>query len=75
MTPGIWQVLLIILVILLLFGAGKLPRIMEDMAKGIKSFKKGLKDEDDPQAVEKPALESDKPKSKPARTKKSESKE
>lgn len=46
MTPGIWQILLIVLVILLLFGAGKLPRIMGDLAKGVSAFKKGLKDED-----------------------------
>jgi sec-independent protein translocase protein TatA len=47
MAPSIWQILIIVLVVLLLFGAGKLPRIMEDMAKGIKSFKKGMKDEDE----------------------------
>ncbi|MCB9989581.1 MAG: twin-arginine translocase TatA/TatE family subunit [Rhodospirillales bacterium] len=46
MAPGIWQILLIVLVILLLFGAGKLPRIMGDLAKGVTAFKKGLKDED-----------------------------
>jgi len=46
MGPGLWQILLIIVVIMLLFGAGRLPRIMEDLAKGIKSFKKGLKDEE-----------------------------
>lgn len=46
MTPGPWQILLIVLLILLLFGAGKLPRIMGDVAKGIKSFKKGMKDDE-----------------------------
>ena len=46
MAPSIWQILIIILVVLLIFGAGRLPRVMEDMAKGIKSFKKGLQDED-----------------------------
>lgn len=46
MAPGPWQILIIVLVLLLLFGAGKLPRIMEDMAKGIKSFKKGMKDDE-----------------------------
>lgn len=45
MAPSIWQILIIILIVLLLFGAGRLPRIMEDMAKGIKSFKRGLNDE------------------------------
>lgn len=47
MAPGIWQILLIVLVILLLFGAGKLPQIMGDLAKGVTAFKKGLKDEGD----------------------------
>lgn len=46
MIPGPWQILLIVVLILLLFGAGRLPRIMGDIAKGIKSFKKGMKDED-----------------------------
>ena len=45
MTPGIWQILLIVLVVLLIFGAGKLPQVMGDMAKGVKNFKKGLEDE------------------------------
>lgn len=49
MAPGIWQIMLIVLVVLLLFGTGKVPRIMEDLAKGIKSFKKGMRDEDDEQ--------------------------
>ena len=46
MAPGIWQIALIVLLILLLFGAGRLPRIMGDLAKGIKSFKSGLSDEE-----------------------------
>ncbi|CAO3452374.1 twin-arginine translocase TatA/TatE family subunit [Azospirillum largimobile] len=40
-----WAVVL--LVVLLLFGAGKLPSVMGDFAKGIKSFKSGLKDEEE----------------------------
>ena len=48
MSLGIWQIAIIVLLVLLVFGAGKLPRVMEDMAKGIKSFKKGLQDEDEP---------------------------
>ncbi len=46
MSLGIWQILLIVLLVLLLFGAGKLPAVMGDLAKGVKNFKKGL-DEDD----------------------------
>jgi sec-independent protein translocase protein TatA len=40
-----WVVVLAIVV--LLFGAGKLPRLMGDFAKGIKAFKSGIKDEHD----------------------------
>jgi sec-independent protein translocase protein TatA len=52
MTPGPLQILLIIVLVLLLFGAGKVPSIMENMAKGIRSFKRGLND-DDPQEKDK----------------------
>ena len=41
------QIVLIVIVVLIIFGAGKLPRVMGDMGKGIKSFKKGLNDEGD----------------------------
>ncbi|MFP4313626.1 MAG: twin-arginine translocase TatA/TatE family subunit [Alphaproteobacteria bacterium] len=46
MTPGIWQILIIVLLILVVFGAKRVPLIAENLAKGIKSFKKGLKDEE-----------------------------
>ena len=53
-----WLVVLIIIV--LLFGAGKLPRVMGDFAKGIKAFKAGMKEDDTaetkpPQQVQPPA--------------------
>jgi len=40
-----WLVVLVIVV--LLFGAGKLPRVMGDFAKGIKAFKAGMREEDE----------------------------
>jgi sec-independent protein translocase protein TatA len=46
MSIGIWQVLIVVVLVFLLFGAGRLPRVMEDIAKGIKSFKKGLNEDD-----------------------------
>lgn len=46
MGISIWQIAIIVLIVVLLFGAGKIPRLMGDVAKGINSFKKGLKDED-----------------------------
>jgi sec-independent protein translocase protein TatA len=43
---SIWHWLIVLAVIVLLFGGGgKIPRLMGDFAKGIKSFKAGLKDE------------------------------
>ena len=47
-----WMVVLAI--ILILFGAGKLPRVMGDFAKGIKAFKAGMKDEDEEAAAAPP---------------------
>jgi len=46
MTPSIWQLLIVLVIVLLLFGRGKIPQLMGDMAKGIKSFKRGMNDED-----------------------------
>lgn len=46
MAIGFWQVVVILLIVLILFGAGKLPKVMGDVAKGVKNFKSGLKDED-----------------------------
>jgi sec-independent protein translocase protein TatA len=47
MSIGIWQVILILLIVLILFGAGKLPKVMGDVAKGVKNFKTGLKEDDE----------------------------
>ena len=46
MTPSIWQLLIVLVIVLLLFGRGKIPQLMGDMARGIKSFKKGMSEED-----------------------------
>jgi len=40
------HLLVILLIILVLFGAGKLPQVMSDLAKGLKAFKEGMKDND-----------------------------
>jgi sec-independent protein translocase protein TatA len=42
--------IVVLAIILILFGAGKLPRVMGDFAKGIKAFKAGMKEEDEEQA-------------------------
>lgn len=42
---SIWHWIIVLLIVLLLFGAGKLPKVMGDLAKGVKSFKAGLQDD------------------------------
>jgi sec-independent protein translocase protein TatA len=46
MSVGIGELLLILVIVFVLFGAGKLPQVMNDIGKGIKGLKKGLKDEE-----------------------------
>ena len=43
---SIWHWIIVLIIVLLLFGKGKLPTLMGDMAKGIKSFKKNMSDEE-----------------------------
>ena len=56
---SIWHWLVVLLVVLLLFGGGKVSSLMGDFAKGIKSFKKNMADETDASmeasATERPA--------------------
>lgn len=47
---SIWHWLVVIVVIMLLFGRGKISELMGDVAKGVKSFKKGLAEDDDDEA-------------------------
>jgi len=43
---GIWQIVIVGVIVVLLFGRGKISELMGDVAKGIKSFKKGMAEED-----------------------------
>lgn len=52
MGISFWHILVVVVVVLVLFGTGRLPRLMEDLGKGINSFKKGLKDTDDTKSIE-----------------------
>ena len=47
MSIGVWQVVLVLVIVLIIFGAGKLPKVMGDLAKGVKTFRSGLKEEDE----------------------------
>jgi len=47
MGVSVWQLLIIAVIVVLLFGRGKISDLMGDVAKGVKSFRKGLADDDD----------------------------
>ncbi len=47
MSIGPWQIIIIVLLLVVLFGRGKISELMGDVAKGIKSFKKGIAEEVD----------------------------
>jgi sec-independent protein translocase protein TatA len=56
-SMSIWHWLILLVIVLLLFGAGKVPKLMGDMAKGVKAFKEGMKDinkDDDTKPAEPP---------------------
>jgi sec-independent protein translocase protein TatA len=44
MSIGFWQIAIVVVLVVLLFGRGKISSLMGDVAKGIKSFKHGMKD-------------------------------
>lgn len=46
MGMSISHLLIVLLIILVLFGAGKLPQVMSDVGKGLKAFKEGLRGND-----------------------------
>jgi len=47
MSIGFWQIAIVVVLVVLLFGRGKISDLMGDVAKGIKSFKKGMSDAPD----------------------------
>ncbi len=47
MSIGPWQIAIILVLVLIVFGAGKLPKVMGDLGKGVKNLKDGLKGEDE----------------------------
>lgn len=50
------NVIIILFIVLILFGAGRLPKVMGDLGKGIKNFKNALKDESSTEIIEKKDL-------------------
>jgi len=51
--PGTWQIILIVLVVLLLFGGKKIPELMKGIGRGTREFKKGLNTDDDDESDQK----------------------
>ena len=52
---GIWEIVLILVIILIIFGVGKLPQVGNAIGKGLRSFRKGQAGEDEEEEEEKPA--------------------
>ncbi len=48
---SVWHWLIVLIIVLVLFGRGKIPELMGDVAKGIKSFKKGISEDDAPETA------------------------
>ncbi|MGF9695330.1 twin-arginine translocase TatA/TatE family subunit [Rhizobium sp. 0TCS1.26] len=48
---SVWHWLIVLVIVLIFFGRGKIPELMGDMAKGIKSFKRGMADDDNPDST------------------------
>jgi sec-independent protein translocase protein TatA len=53
MSLGIGELLLILVIVFVLFGAGKLPQVMQDIGKGVRGLKKGLKEEEKSEQIKK----------------------
>lgn len=53
MGISFWQILIVVALLVLLFGRGKISELMGDVAKGVKSFKKGIKEEDEAKSINK----------------------
>jgi len=49
--PGLWGIIIVAVVVVLLFGRGKISGMMGEVASGIKAFQKGMKDDDKPAAL------------------------
>ena len=53
MGISFWQILIVVVLLVILFGRGKISELMGDVAKGVKSFKKGINDDDEPKSINK----------------------
>ena len=53
MGISFWQILIVVALLVILFCRGKISELMGDVAKGVKSFKKGINDDDEPKSINK----------------------
>jgi len=53
MGISFWQILIIVALLVILFGRGKISQLMGDVAKGVKSFKKGINEDDETKSIDK----------------------
>jgi|TARA_B100001057_G_scaffold81332_1_gene76823 sec-independent protein translocase protein TatA len=53
MGISFWQILIVVALLVILFGRGKISELMGDVAKGVKSFKKGINDDEEPKSINK----------------------
>ena len=60
MSIGVWQIAIVVVLVVLLFGRGKISSLMGDVAKGIKSFKKGMSSDETDQTKNSPTQEDSK---------------
>lgn len=63
---SIWHWVIVLIVVLILFGRGRVSEIMGDFGKGIKSFKKGLNEEEEKASAPAPRIEGPAHEAKPA---------
>ena len=49
---GPWEWVIVLVVVLIFFGAGKLPQVLSQMGKGVRAFKDGMKEEDENKSID-----------------------
>jgi sec-independent protein translocase protein TatA len=59
MSIGFWQIIIVVALVVILFGRGKISELMGDVAKGVRSFKKGMKEDDESSEVKNVNQDSD----------------
>lgn len=50
--PSVWQVVIVLVIVLLLFGGKKIPELMKGLGSGVKNFKKAIKEDEEQDAVQ-----------------------